>query len=98
MSHDPAAIPGARVVAKFDTGDPGLLEVPVGQGRLYFLASGWHPDDSQLAVSSKFVPLLWSMLEYRCTLGNSDGPWPVYQRHGLRPFYWFLNQSLVVHL
>jgi hypothetical protein len=58
-----ASIPGARVVAKFDTGDPGLLEVPVGKGRVYFLASGWHPDDSQLAVSSKFVPLLWSLLE-----------------------------------
>jgi hypothetical protein len=60
---DAASIPGARIVAKFDTGDPGLVEVPMGQGRLYFLASGWHPDDSQLAVSSKFVPLLWSMLE-----------------------------------
>ena len=60
---DPAAVPGARVIAKLDTGDPGFLEVPVGQGRVYFLASGWHPDDSQLAVSSKFVPLLWSILE-----------------------------------
>ncbi|MGH7943658.1 MAG: BatA domain-containing protein [Opitutaceae bacterium] len=60
---DASAIPGARVVAKFDTGDPGLVEVPVGQGRLYFLASGWHPNDSQLAVSSKFVPLVWSILE-----------------------------------
>jgi hypothetical protein len=60
---DAAGIPGARVVAKFDTGDPGVVEVPVGKGRLYFLASGWHPDDSQFAVSSKFVPLLWSILE-----------------------------------
>jgi hypothetical protein len=60
---DATGIPGARIVAKFDTGDPGLVEVPVGQGRLYFLASGWHPEDSQLAVSSKFVPLMWSMLE-----------------------------------
>jgi hypothetical protein len=60
---DPTTIPDARVVAKFDTGDPAILEVPIGTGRLYFLASGWHPDDSQFAVSSKFVPLLWSMLE-----------------------------------
>jgi hypothetical protein len=57
------SIPGARVIAKFDSGDPALVEVPVGQGRVYFLASGWQPDDSQLAVSSKFVPLLWSLLE-----------------------------------
>ena len=60
---DASGLPGARVVAKFDTGDPGLLEVPMGKGRLYVLASGWHPDDSQLARSSKFVPLLWSLLE-----------------------------------
>lgn len=60
---DASGLPGARVVAKFDTGDPGLLDVPMGKGRLYVLTSGWHPDDSQLAVSSKFVPLLWSILE-----------------------------------
>jgi hypothetical protein len=28
------------------------------------LTSSWHPSDSQLALSSKFVPLLYSMLEY----------------------------------
>ena len=27
------------------------------------LTSGWHPADSQLALSSKFVPLLYSMIE-----------------------------------
>jgi hypothetical protein len=60
---DASAVPGARVIAKFDSGDPGLVEVPVGRGRVYFLATGWHPEDSQLAVSSKFVPLVWSILE-----------------------------------
>jgi hypothetical protein len=49
-------------------------------------------------LTSEVLRLLWPMLEYRCTLWNSDGLWPVYQRHGLRPFDWFLNQSLVVHL
>lgn len=60
---DAASIPGARSVARFDSGDPALLEVPIGKGRLYLLTSGWQPDDSQLAVSSKFVPLIWSLLE-----------------------------------
>jgi hypothetical protein len=60
---DLATVPGARVVAKFDSGAPALAEVPLGKGRLYILTSGWHPEDSQLAVSSKFVPLLWSLLE-----------------------------------
>jgi hypothetical protein len=28
------------------------------------MTCGWHPSDSQLALSSKFVPLLYSILEY----------------------------------
>jgi hypothetical protein len=60
---DAAAIPGARVLAKFDSGDPALLEVPVGKGRVVILTSGWRPEDSQLALSTKFIPLLYSLLE-----------------------------------
>ena len=60
---DAAAISGARVVAKFDNGDPALIEAPAGKGRVFVLTSGWHPADSQLALSTKFVPLLYSMLE-----------------------------------
>jgi hypothetical protein len=37
--------------------------VPVGKGTLYVLATGWQPGDSQLALSSKFLPLLFSLLE-----------------------------------
>jgi hypothetical protein len=57
------AIPGVRSLARFDNGDPAILEAPVGKGRLYMSASNWHPDDSQLALSSKFVPLLYSLLD-----------------------------------
>ena len=60
---DPTQLPGARALAKFDTGDPALLQVPVGKGTLYVLATGWQPSDSQLALSSKFLPLLFSLLE-----------------------------------
>lgn len=60
---DPATIPEARVMAKFDSGDPALLEAPLGKGKVIALATGWAPEDSQLAVSTKFVPLLWSLLE-----------------------------------
>ena len=60
---DPAALPGARVLVRLDSGHPLLLEVPRGRGRLLLWTSGWHPADSQLALSSKFVPLLWSLLE-----------------------------------
>jgi hypothetical protein len=61
---------GARVLAKFDHGAPALVELPTGQGRVLVLASGWHPEDSQLAVSSKFVPLLWSLLESSGSIGT----------------------------
>jgi hypothetical protein len=60
---DPSAIPGARVLAKFDSGDPAWLEVPVGKGRVLVLTSTWGPGDSRFAASSKFVPVLFSLLE-----------------------------------
>jgi hypothetical protein len=53
----------AHVVARFDDGHPALWEQSYGKGRLFVLASGWHPQDSQLALSSKFVPLLTNFLD-----------------------------------
>jgi len=59
----------ARVLAKFENGDPAIVEKPIGRGRLVVLTSGWNPVDSQLARSSKFVPLLTSLSE-----GSEAGP------------------------
>ena len=53
----------AHVAARFDSGAPAWVDVPVGRGRLLFLASGWGPDDSQFALSSKFVPWLYALLD-----------------------------------
>jgi len=63
-SVDMTQLPDARVLASFDSNEPALFEQPVGSGSLLVLASSWHPSDSQLALSSKFVPLLYSILEY----------------------------------
>ncbi len=60
---DPLQLSGSRILAKFDSGDPALLEVSVGAGALLVLTSSWQPADSQLALSSKFVPLLYSILD-----------------------------------
>jgi hypothetical protein len=60
---DAGQFKNARILARFDKGDPALLQVPVGKGLLFVLASGWHPADSQFALSSKFVPLLYSLLD-----------------------------------
>ena len=54
-----------RVLAWFDDGDPFVFERPLGRGRLLVATSGWHPADSQLALSTKFVPLLDGMLRHR---------------------------------
>jgi hypothetical protein len=55
-----------RVLAKFDDGQAALLQRPLGKGMVTVLTSGWQPIESQLALSSKFVPILNSLLE----LGN----------------------------
>lgn len=60
---DAAQLPGARVLARFDSGDPAILEIPLGTGRLVVLAAGWHQEDGQLALSTKFVPMLYTLLE-----------------------------------
>lgn len=55
-----------RTIARFDGGDPAFLERKVGAGRALVFASGWRPDDSQLALSSKFVPLMQALVERAC--------------------------------
>jgi hypothetical protein len=60
---DAASIPNARVLAKFESAEPALLEVAAGKGKVFVLTSGWQPEDSQLALSTKFVPILYAFLE-----------------------------------
>jgi hypothetical protein len=71
---DPATLAVFRVPARFDSGDPALLETDAERGRggetdaergrLVVLTSGWVAADSQLAVSSKFPALLASLLDW----------------------------------
>ncbi|MEP3482743.1 MAG: BatA domain-containing protein [Fuerstiella sp.] len=52
-----------NVLAEFDNGMPALIEFPVSEeGRLLILAAGWHPTDSQLALSTRFPPLITRLL------------------------------------
>ena len=60
---DPAALPGARVLARFESRDPAIVRVPLGKGGVIVLTSSWRPADSQLALSSKFVPMLHALLD-----------------------------------
>ena len=78
-------LPGARVLARFDDGSPALLEKPHGKGRLVVLTSGWHPADSQLARSSKFVPLMTALLELRGGRSVTDTAYRVGDRVPVSP-------------
>lgn len=51
-----------KVLARFDSGDAAMIAVRQGAGTLLVLTSGWHPADSQLALSTKFVPLWFGWL------------------------------------
>jgi hypothetical protein len=72
---DLTTLPGVRVLARFDSDDPAIAELPVGPGRLLLFAAGWHPEDSQLALSSKFVPLLYAALELAGGRAPDSAPW-----------------------
>lgn len=51
------------VPAAFDNGAPALLEQLRGQGRIWILAFGWQPTESQFALSTKFIPLVSGFLD-----------------------------------
>lgn len=61
---DVDSIPEAKVLASFEENSPAIIEVPVGKGRLVVFSSGWNRSDSDLAVWSKFVPMMNGFLEY----------------------------------
>lgn len=56
----------ARTIARFDNGDPAILDIPRSKGRLVLCSSLWDPAHSQLALSTKFVPLVEAVLELAC--------------------------------
>lgn len=53
----------ARVLARFEDRTPAVWHETRGKGQLLVFTSGWHPDDSQWALSSKFVPLVSAVLD-----------------------------------
>ena len=59
---------GWTVLAWFDGGDAYLLEQTLGKGVVRLMTSGWQPGDSQLALSSKFVPLMEEMVRRKDAL------------------------------
>lgn len=63
LKLDDEAARSLKVVAKFDSGDPAVLETTRGAGRVVLFAFGWQPRESQLGVSSKFIPLVNTLID-----------------------------------
>ncbi len=47
-----------KTLASFDDRSPALASYAHGQGKIWLMTSGWQPAESQLALSSKFVPIM----------------------------------------
>lgn len=52
-----------KVLATYDGVSPAWLEHRLGDGAIYAFLSAWEPAESQLPLSSKFVPLLYSIFD-----------------------------------
>ncbi|MDA7905645.1 BatA domain-containing protein [Mariniblastus sp.] len=70
--------PLAVVLARFENDDPAIwkLENP-DRGCVYVMASGWNPRQSQLALSTKFVPLINGLVEIAANLPELDQSYTV---------------------
>ena len=65
LALDEKQLDSVRVLARFDSGTPAVLEYrhPSG-GRVILLATGWHPDDSQWALSTRFPPMIQRLVNW----------------------------------
>lgn len=55
---------GSRVLARFDTGDPMLVERTVGAGRALLFCSTFNTAWTDLPLDEMFVPFVYSLAEY----------------------------------
>ncbi len=54
----------AKTIAQFDDGLPAIVQFPRGAGALFVTAFGWQPKHSGFALSTKFVPFLYTLLDF----------------------------------
>ena len=47
-----------KVIASFDNDAPAVMQRSFGEGNVFVMTSGWQPNESQLALSTKFIPLI----------------------------------------
>lgn len=70
-----------NVLARFDSSDPAWVSFAVGKGTLHVLTTTWRPADSQLALTTKFPPLLHALLSQAMIQTGERGPVSVDDTH-----------------
>ncbi len=73
------------VIANFDDGEPALVEQRIGKGTLWVLAAGWQPTASQLALSTKFIPLVFNFFDAASTGRAATSDYTVGGAFDLKP-------------
>jgi hypothetical protein len=80
--RDIPVVDGAKTLARFDNGEPAVIEMNLGKGSVVLFAFGWHGSESKFVLWSKYVPLVNSWLnhlhgsraiETRTTIGQPFG-------------------------
>ncbi len=51
-----------EVIARFDNGDPAIWSQAIDESLVLVMTTGWNPAESQLGLSTKFVPLMLEIL------------------------------------
>lgn len=64
---------GARVLARFASGEPAVVERAYGLGRVLLLATALHTDATNLPVKVGFLPLMHSLVSYLTAPENAEG-------------------------
>jgi len=82
---------GIKVVARLEGGAPGILRTNAGSGLVFAITFGWNPGESQLGLSSKFIPLVYSLLEQNRELVQPGSQYFIGENLPLKKF----NQSTI---
>ncbi len=53
----------SKIIASFDDDSPALIQSQVGRGKAYLMTASWSPNQSEFALSTKFVPIVNLLLE-----------------------------------
>ncbi|HUP81591.1 MAG TPA: BatA domain-containing protein, partial [Pirellula sp.] len=82
-----------RILAKFDDRSPAFICKEQGRGKVWILMAGWQPNESQLALSTKFVPLISGLYRLATPVVNNPSSYRVGMSLEIPEDYRILNPA-----